>query len=705
MSLPFQPSKKSAKAVLAFYKQVTDVANDQSQLRDQFRNIDLSYLREGDWTEDTWKSHIAKKTYGDVTKFQNIILPLVMPQVESAVTYQQSVFLSGYPIFGATSSPLYADAATTMDTIIGEQQLKERWVHNLLRVLRNGFKYNFGPVEVDWVSRTSYALEDAQVGKEEDRQRKVIWQGNSIKALDPYNTFVDGRVCPTELPDKGEFAGYTEVMSRIAFKKFLAELPMRINAKEALESATGSAGNADSTNYQGYYIPDLDPEVVFGLKKSGYYGTNWLAWANLTDNNQHIQYRNVYEVTTLYGRILPIDFDFNVPARNTPQVWKFIIVNRQVLVYAERMTNVHNLIPVLIGRPVDDNLQYQAKSFARNVEPFQNVGTALINSVIHARRRAISDRMLYDPSRVSKGMIENDNPISKIPVRPSAFGTSMSEAVYQFPFRDEQSQHAMQQVGQITSMANMASGLNPARQGQFVKGNKTRHEFAEIMQYANGRDQTVALTLEGTLFMPMKEIIKNNILQYQPASSVFNREGESVVEVNPVELRKANIEFKISDGILPSEKIIDGESLAMAFQTLGQIPSLSQGYNLVPMFSYLMKTKGAKLQPFEKSPEQIAYEQAVGAWNQTAKEIVEMLTKEYGDQLPPMEEVAKALPPQPTPEQFGYNPKQPVRATDSETPMQQYTTITSNLQQAEQQAEQPAQSATNQGEVANAGGQ
>lgn len=63
-----------------------------------------------------------------------------------------------------------------------------------------------------------------------------------------------------------------------------------------------------------------------------------------------------------------------------------------------------------------------------------------------------------------------------------------------------------------------------------------------------------------------------------------------------------------------------------------------------------MKTKGADLKPFEKSPEQMAYEQAVGAWQQAVSGIVEQIMKAKGDP-------SKAqFPPQPTPEQFGYQP-------------------------------------------------
>jgi hypothetical protein len=59
-----------------------------------------------------------------------------------------------------------------------------------------------------------------------------------------------------------------------------------------------------------------------------------------------------------------------------------------------------------------------------------------------------------------------------------------------------------------------------------------------------------------------------------------------------------------------------------------------------------MKTRGADLEPFEKTTEQIAYEQAVGAWQQTCIEMAKQNKELKKEQLPP----------QPTPDQFGYNP-------------------------------------------------
>jgi len=641
-------TKRSQESFIVYYKQAMDLQTQaRSSLRSRMEELDKNYQRELDAKEEHVRAKAANKA-GDTDRFQNITVPVIMPQVESAATYQASVFLTGYPLFGVVASPQFIDEAVQMETVIDEQSVRGGWTRDLLMHFRDGFKYNFAPLEVSWLQEVTSTVEtDLTKNLTEGIPKEVLWAGNNVKRLDPYNTFVDPRVDPTAVHADGEFAGYTEFMTRIKLKAFIASLPDQIiaNIQPAFASGLGSSsgGGVSSEDSRGYYTPQINPDVNPEDNKDG---TNWLAWAGMsTTRNTNMDYKDTYEVTTLYCRVLPAEFSLKVPNRNIPQVYKLIIVNHEHIVYCERQTNVHNSIPILIGQPLEDGLGYQTKSLAKNAQPFQEVTSAYMNSIIHSRRRAISDRVLYDPSRISSAHINSANPSAKIPVRPAAFGKNIAESVYQFPYREDQAAASMQQIQVLLGLANNLSGQNQASQGQFVKGNKTLHEFESVMQNANGRDQMAAMLLEVQIFTPLKHILKLNILQYQGGTSIYNRDKEIAVEIDPIALRKAVIEFKVSDGLIPSSKLINGDTLATAIQVIGSSPAISAGYNIAPMFSYLMKTQGAKLTSFEKSPEQMAYEQAVGAWQQAVAGALEK-----GEVDP------KSLPSQPLPEQYGYTP-------------------------------------------------
>lgn len=642
---------KSQLAVLEFLKQCYNMYNQNINIRERMREIDLTYVREKNQEAEQKRAKQSNK-YGEQSRLQDLTIPVVMPQVEAATVYQVSVFLQGVPIFGVAPTPDNADEAMALEAVMAENATRGAWVRELMMNFRDGFKYNLACVEVVWDRKVTADLEtDVTFGNgKQGRPKQVNWEGNCIRRMDMYNTFFDTRVAPTRVHEDGEFAGYNELMSRVKLKKFIQELPDKIvgNVTKAFESGVGSTstGVSSASGIQNYYIPDIN--MGGGLTNGANQGMNWLNWAGLTGAGEgKIKYKNMYKVTTLYARIMPADFDIRVPAANTPQVWKFIVVNDSVVLYAERQTNAHGLLPMLFSQPYEDGLTYQTKSLAKNVEPIQDISSSLMNSVLAARRRAISDRGLYDPSKVTEAHINSTNPSAKIPVRPSAYGKPLSEAYYAIPFRDDQSPLVMQQLGMMGQFADKISGSNPAKQGQFVKGNKTQHEFDSVMNNSNGRDQMTSLLLEAQLFTPMKEILKINILQYQGAGSVYNPEKQQSVKVDPVALRKAVLSFKVSDGLIPTDKLINSDVLMVAMQQIGSSPQIGAGYNLAPMFSYLMKTQGADLKAFEKPPEQQAYEQAMGQYQQMCMQ----LAKDNKDIKP------EQYPPAPKPADYGYQPQ------------------------------------------------
>jgi hypothetical protein len=639
-------SVKSQQKFIEYYKSLQEKQNvTRSDSRAQFEKADRDYQREVDNSQEQARAKAANDA-GDTSRMQNMVVPVVMPQVEAAVVYQSSVFLTGEPIFGVVAGPTYIDAATQLETVLTDNAVRGGWAREFMLSFRDGFKYNFAPLEVSWEAEVTYAVEtNLATNLKQGIPKEVLWEGNAIKRLDPYNTFVDTRVAPTEVYKHGEFAGYTQMMSRIRLKAFIASLPDKIvaNVVPAFESGTGSTGNTDSSAMN-YYEPEINP-VAFNINQiSGQ--TNWMSWAGMDESKAKIAYKDSYEVTTLYCRILPSEFDLAIPKANTPQIYKLYIVNHAHIIYAELQTNAHSYLPIVIGQPMEDGLRYQTKSLAANGAPFQALCTAYMTSIIHSRRRAISDRVLFDPSRISQAHINSANPSAKIPVRPAAFGKNISDAVYQFPYREDQAGASMQQISSLLGMANTLNGQNQAQQGQFVKGNKTLHEFESVMQNANGRDQLTSILLEHQIFSPIKLILKLNTLQYQGGTTLYNKEQDKVVEVDPVALRKAVLNFRVSDGLTPASKLLNTDAYGTALQVIGSSPQIANGYNLAPLFSYFMKTQGAKITEFEKSPEQSAYEQALGSWQGMMQLAIEK-------QIDPK---TLGLGEQPKPADFNYDP-------------------------------------------------
>ena len=77
----------------------------------------------------------------------------------------------------------------------------------------------------------------------------------------------------------------------------------------------------------------------------------------------------------------------------------------------------------------------------------------------------------------------------------------------------------------------------------------------------------MACSIAGNFILPTDQAyFKINILQYQPPTTLYNRDLKQQVEINPAELRKIIWEFKIADGVLPVDKLVNLELFGQAFQ-------------------------------------------------------------------------------------------------------------------------------------------
>lgn len=586
-------SPDSQISLLRYTGEVLRVLSTSYNFRTRMQEIDRIYQREIDFTTAQTRAKAANRA-GDASKMQNITLPVVMPQVESLLTELSEIFLSSYPLFPVFSKPNMIDASLQMETVIGEQGVQFAWAAELLQAMRDGLKYNLMAVEVEWVNKKVYSVaNDATVSVKSGVSTETIFAGNSLKRLDPYNLILDTRVQPFEVHTRGEYAGYTQMVSRIELKQRISEMdPMRtMNAKLAFESGSGQYTTTSSSN--SFFVPQVNPFALVDVASVGAGANiNWHAWAGI-DNASPINYSDLYEYTVLYARILPSEHKIFGSNGNTPQIWKLIVINRKVIIFAERQSNAHNMLPIIVAQAHEDGLGWQSKSFADNAAPFQALASALYNSGIESQRRKVYDRLIYDPTKITKKDIENTSSVARIPIRSEAYGKPLSEAVYQIPYRDDNAQQIFSVAEQVLQMADVANGQNRVQRGQFQKGNKTRHEFQDTMDNSNARPRMVALVLENRFFTPIKMILKLNTLQFQPPVEMYNRNTKMPVKVDPVALREAAIEFRMADGLMPTDALMSMQLFQSILQTAAQYPPLIAKWDITGMIFYWLKLEGA----------------------------------------------------------------------------------------------------------------
>lgn len=595
-------SGAAQKSVLSYAKSILTINQKNAELFDKMEIIDQAYARfSQEKMGGTDGSGVDGAVACDIFEKDNITPPVVVAQVDTAVAYLAEVFLSGSPIFPVVSNPAKRLYAEQLETLFDDHARIGGYARQFLMFLRDAVKYNYAPIECSWESIQQFSVladVNAGNGKKVNREAKFF---NQIKRLDPYNTIRDPDVAPGDIAAIGDYAGYVDDISYIKLKRMLQRLGDQgtvYNFQESLNSNIETVYTSAGTGW--YREPPTISEYISPNKKSSN-SVDWDAFmsggqaAGSPRRNKSAGKR--FEVFTFYARIIPSEFGITVPQQNTPQIWKFITVNDQYVVYAERIVSAYDYIPIFFGQPLEDGLGYQTQSIAEGEIPFQEGAGKLFNIRFAASRRAVADRALYLPELVKPSDVNSKVAAAKIPVNIPAMSTKTLDSAYkQIPFDMRGTETTITDAQQMIAFSQQLHGQNNARQGMFQKGNKSVKEWDDTMGSSDGRSRLLALTLEYQVFGPMKDFMLLNIYQYGNNAQIVSQRTGETIDVNIDELRKQVLAFRIADGYTPKSKLASTDAVASGLQMIQQSPMLQQAYGMMlpSMFAHLMSLMGVR---------------------------------------------------------------------------------------------------------------
>lgn len=595
--LNFQAQKNAVE----FARKVLVVHANSSDMRDKMDHIDVAYARykasSGAGTTDGVDTAAANAPCGNVFSDDDVTPPIVASQVDSYVAYLADVFLSGSPIFPVVSNPSNKKYAEQLETLLDDHATLGGYVRQLLLMLKDGVKYNYCAIECDWdaVNQFSVAADfSTGNGRALSRSDKFF---TKIKRLNMRNVVRDPDVAIGDIAELGDYAGYVEVISRTKLKRELNNLTKSgqvYNADKAM-SSSGATTTGNAPNY------NEDPIISAYVSSTSLnkQGVDWDVWFEHGAKGKRStgSYGSMFERFVLYARIQPADFGISAPQPNTPQIWKFIIINGQHLICAKRIISAYDYLPILFGQPLEDGLGYQTQSVAEGEIPFQSAAATLFNIRFAGARRAVSDRGLFRNDMISAENVNAKGAAAKIPVTITALSNlKLSDAYYSIPFSNQGLENVMQDAQMMVGFSKELHGLNAPRQGQFQKGNKSVKEWDDTMAGSDGRLRLPALVMEHQLFGPLKSILVLNVFQYgDDAVVVSQKSGEQVI-IKMDELRKQVLAFKVADGYTPKAKLASVDAIAQGMTMVSTSPLLQQAYGamLPGMFAHLMSLMGVK---------------------------------------------------------------------------------------------------------------
>jgi hypothetical protein len=540
--------------------------------------------------------------------YDSIETAQISPAIDTIQGFLVDLFLSTTPIFPAVSnSKTDTSIVHQVDAINEDHGRRYAWARHYALFFRDLAKYNIGATEVSWHSDQQRELAPssgtADYNQTEVPLQDVTVSGNSIRRLDLYNTFYDDSVPVSEIHERGEHGGYIERMTLVELVRRIRS--MKASGGKVMNESLALQRGAGTTSKE-FFIPDVMPSVASesARNQDGNWENFFSDIAGGTNKKyQNASLRSLYEVTTIYARIIPSMFGINnVPEKDTLQIWKFVIVGEDIVLFAQRLENVHSYLPIVFGQLREDGIGEQVKSTAELLVPLQNLSSKLYDARLAALARMNNDRMAYMDGIVDSASVNSNNPTSKIKVRPSALVKDIRQALYPIPWRDEIGPTIINELQNVNNMSERVTRLNRPQLGQFQRGNKTLGEFQTVMANANAELRVMGLLIENAVLHPTKTIIKYNIMQFQPVASVNTHENGEV-SVNPNQLRNSNIEFKLADGLVTRDEMADASLVREMLIDLRSDPNAAMEYDLNKLREYLYGQAGIDVTPFHLSQE------------------------------------------------------------------------------------------------------
>jgi len=574
----FKISKKAQRNIVSFL-QMRYTSFGISTIRQRYEKIDKAIQLE------SVKRRKKKEDY-----FDDIEIGLVGGPIQTISNFLIDTYINSPLMFEVvTPKNENADAAKQMNTINEENSKTSNWTREFILYFKDLPKYNYGAMECTWEIEPILTISTDLV-EGEDKTGAVVTEnsrsGNVFKRWDVYNTVYDTSVDISEVHKKGEFAIHIERISMIELNSRLEKL--KLQGRHVMNEDIMWTKGSGNTNL--YYYSNIKPELEANKRDNG-----WLGFFGITPDMKRADSRQLnfmYEFVTLYARIIPSMFGINVPGATKMQIWKFHLLNWDTVIYAEKQTNAHGFLPVIFTQIDEQGIRDQVKSAAEKLIPLQNLSTKIYDARIQGIARALSDRALYNPNRIDKRHLVN--PTANIPVKPDIINNNLEGAYKSIPYNDNLGATFLGELQHLDSRANQISGLNNPQQGRLQKGNRTLGEFNEIMSNADDDLRTWAKLVEAQAMAPLKIILKTNILQFQPPATLVSSVQEGNINVDPVALRKAALNFKVADGLVTKDTLLDLPTARAFLELLIQSPQLQSiyGEKLPDLIEYIFTSIG-----------------------------------------------------------------------------------------------------------------
>lgn len=538
--------------------------------------------------------------YKDPRKPVSIVFPYSYAILETLVSYLVAAFLPDPMFRYEGTAPEDIAGAILMEKVIQLQVLRNKVGLNLHTMFRDCCAYGFGVCSPYWVIKRGRKQRKAQRGIYDsqgefiptdfvrDTSTDVLFEGNAITNIDPYNYLPDPGYSIHDV-QKGEYVAWldrTNYMDLLSEEQDDSSLFNVRYLRHSPNRASGILGSDSRTSRTRSMRGDA---------------TNTDRSISLPVDQLHI-----------YAKIIPSQWKLG--SSDIPEKWLFTVGNDSIILRAHPLDLDHDMYPVIIAAPDFDGYSPVAYSRLEIANGMQTVIDWLFNSHIANVRKAINDVLVVDPYLLNIEDLRDPEPGGLVRLRRPAWGRGVENAVKQLAITDI-TRTNLQDVAFIVEYMQTMTGTDNAVMGNLRKGGPERlsaREFQGTAQGAVNRLERIAKVIglqamqdlgymfayHNQQFMSQDVYVKTVGDWPDSVQRQFNIQ-EGRVRVSPFDLL-VDYDLIVRDGSVPGGNFSD--VWTQLFQIIGTNEQLASQFDVVNIFKYIATSLGAKnVDAFERA--------------------------------------------------------------------------------------------------------
>lgn len=620
--------------LLQHLKQRLDLSRQlRNELNIRLRNIDMDINGFVNLSDDD-RDRMLQNRRGKSQKPTDVSLPLAMSKIDDLLTFMMEIFFpSSSGMFGAETSKNNQTLANAFVADLNQQGKDKGYYHKFGKFLFECLKYNVGVMCVEWCQEKGFKLGNDAAKRLQIQKDQTVFEGNILENVDIYNFFYDPTVQNiSEIPEKAEWAAWAMMFTRFKIQK------MAIAGE--LHGVENWIATASPQTASLYY--QERPVVRFDYNAN----TGSVDWIKFAAGDLYSTIGWGVEIVKIFVWLNPKQFGLSTD--DELQIWRIYIANNLYICHAEHMDNAHNMLPVLVANPLEDNLGLQRKSPAELLLDSNRFASFLMNVHQQSARTKLYGLTVYDPNGVDLSNLGEDTS-GRVPLLPQGWGKDIKTMIAQF----KEAPETTETVNDIKGMIDLMEYILPTNQQKQVADldRATTYQAAATVQGTNRRSLKAAKVIDDQAANKMRMMMMWNTLQYKQSINVLN-DQTGKMEPQPVaNFREKNLEYDTGDGIQSIDRIMLVHLLHDIINSMLQSQEAQKQVDIVGLIDYWVKLFGVKI-----DINQFKYPQQTNPQQQQQQENDQQAQQQQVENVAQLAQAHGATAPQPvTPGQNGQN--------------------------------------------------